>query len=269
MYRHRVNAWVSLWTAAVLVLAPLPAAPQTGLTFANSPFANFTDDDYKLFFDSVKKAASGEPGGAPVDWANTASGAHGTVRYTRALQRPEGDCREMQGENTARGKTEPFRVTVCKDPKGEWRSPRMARAPRRRPKPLPARPLRLRRRAGAQTGFPVTLPASFSGVLPCADCPGMEYRIEFRDDGSYRMRTTYQERGADGAGKDVDDSGAWQLVLDGTRVTLRSDANTTMTFAIRDPDTLRLLDKSGHEFKTKLNYDLKRTATYAPIEAAP
>lgn len=280
MYRHRVHHLVWLWGVAALVLGALPAAPQSGLTFTNTPFAQFTDEDYKLFFDSVRKAASGEPGGAPVDWANGASGARGMVRYTRALQRPEGDCREMQGENTARGRTEPFRVTVCKDPKGEWRlatnSARAKPATTAATSASAAAPAAAIATAGAataaatpaQAGFPTTLPASFSGVLPCADCPGMQYRVDLRDDGSYRMRTTYQERGANGSGKDVDDAGAWQLVLDGTRVTLRSDANTTMTFAIRNPDTLRLLDKSGHEFKTKLNYDLKRTPTYTPIEAA-
>ena len=67
---------------------------------------------------------------------------------------------------------------------------------------------------------------------------------------------------------DVDDAGAWQLVLDGQRVTLRSDRNTTTTFGIRNPDTLRLLDKNGQEIESKLNYDLKRAAVYAPIEPA-
>ena len=271
MNRQRVNAWVSLWSATALVLGSLPVAAQTGLTFANSPFAQFSDDDNKLFFDAVRKAAGGEPGAAPVEWTNAASGAHGTVRYTRALQRPEGDCREMQGENTARGRTEPFRVTVCKDPKGEWRL--ATNSPRAKSGTKAAAGAGASAGVGAasqaKAGFPTALPASFSGVLPCADCPGMEYRIDFRDDGSYRMRTTYQERGPNGAGKNVDDVGAWQLVLDNTRVTLRSDANTTTTFAIRDPDTLRLLDKSGHEFKTKLNYDLKRAATYSPIDGTP
>ena len=122
--------------------------------------------------------------------------------------------------------------------------------------------------AARPAGFPTTLPASFSGVLPCADCPGLQYHIEFHDDGSYRMRMTYQERGANGAGKEVDDAGAWQLVLDGQRVTLRSDHNTMITFAIRNPDTLRLLDRNGDEFSTGLNYDLKRANPYVPIEPA-
>ena len=117
-------------------------------------------------------------------------------------------------------------------------------------------------------GFPTTLPSSFSGVLPCADCPGLQYHIDFHDDGSYRLRMTYLARGANGAGKDVDDAGAWQLVLDGQRVTLRSEQNTTTTFAIRNPDTLRLLDRNGREIESKLNYDLKRATAYTPIEPA-
>jgi surface antigen/uncharacterized lipoprotein NlpE involved in copper resistance len=277
---HRAHSWIVLWGVAAFALGSLPAAPQTGLTFTNSPFAQFTDEDNKLFLEAVRKAASGAPGGAPVDWANAGSGAKGTVRYTRALTgRPEGDCREMQGDNTARGRTEQFRVTVCKDPKGQWRL--ATNSPKAKAQPTAAAAgagaaasagsaaSGTATASSANTGFPQTLPAIFSGVLPCADCPGMEYRIDLRDDGSYRMRTTYQERGPNHSGLNVDDAGAWQLVHDNARVTLRSDANTTMTFAIRDPDTLRLLDKSGHEIKGKLNYDLKRSATYTPLEAAP
>ena len=94
----------------------------------------------------------------------------------------------------------------------------------------------------------------------------MEYHIEFHDDGSYRMRTTYLERGENGAGKSVDATGSWQLVYEGSRVTLRSEGNTTTTFAISNPDTLRLVDRNGDEFTSKLNYDLTRNATYMPIQ---
>jgi uncharacterized lipoprotein NlpE involved in copper resistance/surface antigen len=251
VYPHRMTPWIWLLGAVPLVVRDAPVLAQTGLT-QSSPFSRFSDEDYKEFFVSVQKAANGPVGGPAIDWANPASGAHGNVKSVRAEQRPEGDCRELQGRNTTRNLSEPYRVLFCKDPKGEWRL--LSTLPRSKPVA-----------AVAKTGFPTMLPASFSGDLPCADCPGMEYHLDFHDDGSYRMRTTYQERGPNGTGKDVDDTGAWQLVMDGARVTLRSDSNTTTTFAIVDPDTLRLLDKGGKEIKTKLNYDLKRAAAYTPI----
>jgi uncharacterized lipoprotein NlpE involved in copper resistance/surface antigen len=263
VYPHRQTLWIWLFGALLLVVQDPPVSAQTGLTLQNSPFSQFGDSDYKQFFAAVGEAADGPVGGPAIDWTNAASGAHGNVQSVRAVPRPEGDCRELQGSNTTRSHSEPFRVLFCKDAKGEWRL--LSTLPRSKAAPaaVAAAP------APAGMGFPTVLPASFSGVLPCADCPGLQYHIEFHDDGSYRMRMTYLERGANGAGKDVDDAGAWQLVLDGRRVTLRSDANNTnTTFEVVGPDTLRLLDKSGQEISSKLNYDLKRAAQYAPIEPA-
>ncbi len=156
------------------------------------------------------------------------------MRSTRAFHRGDADCRELRGENTARGKVEPFRVTVCKGADGNW----LLAPTEPEPKPAPAP-------AADPTGFPVKLPASFSGVLPCADCPGLKYALEFHEDGSYRLRTTYLEKGPDHQGLDADDSGAWQLVSYGARVTLRNDQNKTSTFIIKDANTLRLVDDKG------------------------
>jgi len=276
MYQNRLTPWLILLGAWLPAFGVAPAAAASGLAGAlkDSPFTQFTEADYQQFFASVEQAANGPVGGPAVNWANAASGARGTVNVTRAFQRPEGDCRDLHGENTARGRSEPYHVTVCKAPGSQWRL--MASEPHAKPAPAKAAAPAAAAATAPVTGpaartaagFPNTLPASFSGVLPCADCPGLQYHIEFHDDGSYRMRMTYLERGANGAGKDVDDGGAWQLVLDGQRVTLRSDHNTTTTFAIRNPDTLRLLDKSGEEIESKLNYDLRRAAVYTPIEPA-
>ena len=267
MYQNRATPLLivlGVWLAAA-VSGPTTAASGLAGAFKDSPFTQFTEADYQQFFASVEQAVEGPVGGPAVNWANAASGARGSVNVTRAFQRPEGDCRDLRGENTARGRSEPYRVTVCKAPGGKWRL-MTSEAPA---KAAPAKGSAAAPAVAPRTaGFPTTLPSSFSGVLPCADCPGLQYHIEFRDDGSYRMRMTYLERGANGAGKDVDEAGAWQLVLDGQRVTLRSEQNTTTTFAIKNPDTLRLLDKSGEEIASKLNYDLKRATQYAPIGPA-
>jgi surface antigen len=249
---HRVTFGLLLMVLAI----PLGFA-SSGLNtvLKNSPFASFTDSDYKQFLSSARQAAEGPVGGEEISWSNTDTGAKGTVKSTRAFHREEGDCRELRGENTARGRVEPFRVTVCKTADGSWLL--APSEPEQKPSP-PA--------AADPTGFPVKLPASFSGVLPCADCPGMKYALEFHEDGTYGLRTTYLEKGPDHKGLDVDDTGAWQLVSYGARVTLRNDQNKTSTFLIKDADTLRLVDANGNEFTSKLNYDLKRDPVYAPIE---
>ena len=249
---------VTIWIISTAILGPVAAfASGLGAVLEGSPFASFSDADYQQFFASVQRAADGPVGGQSIDWSNTASGAHGTVKATRAFRRPEGDCREMKGENTARGRAEPFRVTVCKGKDDKW-----LLAPNE-PYQKPAPPA-----AVASPGFPAALPASFSGVLPCADCQGIDYALELNADGNYRLRMTYLGRGAGGAGESVDDAGAWQLVWSGERVTLRSDRNTTVTFAIKDADTLRLLDANANEINSTLNYDLKRAAVLAPIAPA-
>lgn len=255
MNRNRVTLWVLL-IACQIPLAH--GASGLGPVLKNSPFANFTEADYKQFFAGAQQAADGPVGGPGIDWSNAASGARGSVKSTRAFQRPEGDCRELRGDNTARGRSEPFRVTVCKGADGKWLLAPSEPSPKAAPSAATTKP-----------GFPILLPASFSGVLPCADCPGLNYLIEFHDDGTYRLRKTYQGRGAGGAGENVEEAGAWQLVPpENQRVTLRNDTNATITFIIKDGDTLRLVDAKGHEFKSKLNYDLKRAAMYAPIPAA-
>ena len=35
------------------------------------------------------------------------------------------------------------------------------------------------------------LPATFAGVLPCADCAGVAHTLTLQSDGSYRLRRTY------------------------------------------------------------------------------
>jgi len=250
--RHPLTLWVLL----LALYVPL-AHGASGLAgvLNGSPFASFTDDDYKQFFAAATKAADGPVGGAAVNWSNAASGASGSVQSTLAPQRAEGDCRELRGTNTARGRTEPFRVTECKAADGTWKL--VPNGPEAKAAPA------------AAAGFPAKLPASFSGVLPCADCPGMKYQLDFHADGNYRLRTTYLEKGPDHAGLNVDDAGAWQLVSNNTRVTLLSDKTGTSTFLIRDPNTLRMVDAQGAEFKTKLNYDLKRDPTYSPAALSP
>jgi heat shock protein HslJ len=105
------------------------------------------------------------------------------------------------------------------------------------------------------------LPATFSGTLPCADCPGILYQLNLFPDHTFVSRMSYQERDTQ-----VDDRGIWELAGDGKTLVLRGRGGEKQKFALRDSQTLRKLDQAGQEIVSKLNYDLKRAPTFAPLE---
>jgi 17 kDa outer membrane surface antigen len=113
---------IRLLTGTGLILASLVAlaASPFGAGLKGSPFERFTDADFELFFDSAQQAAIG-PLGEVKEWSNAKSGAHGTVKAVREYKRDAADCRELRGQNSARGRTEPFRLSTCKEADGKWR----------------------------------------------------------------------------------------------------------------------------------------------------
>jgi len=118
---------------------------------------------------------------------------------------------------------------------------------------------------GATPGAPAIsgLPATFVGVLPCADCPGIRYQVNLLADHTFVSRMSYQ-----GRPERQDNHGSWELSGDGKTLVLHGGGHgAPQTFAVRDRNTLRKLDIEGREIESKLNYDLKRAATFTPIEA--
>lgn len=107
------------------------------------------------------------------------------------------------------------------------------------------------------------LPASFTGTLPCADCPGIRYQLDLMPDKTFASCMTYEERNAS-----LGDHGHWRLSDDGKVLVMEgSQPETTDQYAVRDPSTLRKLDAEGHEIESKLNYDLRRAPKFVPIAA--
>lgn len=106
----------------------------------------------------------------------------------------------------------------------------------------------------------IALPATFAGVLPCANCAGIAHTLTLRADGSYRLRRTYLGK-PDGP---FAETGRWTLDAQGQRLAL-SDGQDTQFFALQGPDTLRALDRSGQPFTSSANLDLRRTAQIDPV----
>ncbi|WP_220429049.1 copper resistance protein NlpE [Vulcaniibacterium gelatinicum] len=97
----------------------------------------------------------------------------------------------------------------------------------------------------------------FRGTLPCADCPGIETRLQLEADGSYTLEETYLERGGPYAS-----NGTWTAEENGKR--LRLDPNgkdqDDRLYAILSQDRLRLLDTAGGPIESGLPYELARAA---------
>jgi uncharacterized lipoprotein NlpE involved in copper resistance len=104
----------------------------------------------------------------------------------------------------------------------------------------------------------LALPATFAGVMPCADCAGIAQTLTLRADGLYRLRSTYLGQ----PGGPFNELGRW--TQDGGRLTLHGGAQTRQ-FARQGELSLRLLDLQGQPIDTDVNLQLRRTAQVDPI----
>ena len=104
------------------------------------------------------------------------------------------------------------------------------------------------------------LPTTFAGVMPCADCAGIAQTLTLRADGLYRLRRTYLGK-SDGSFNEL---GRWSSDASGKRLMLRSGSEILL-FAVRDDETLRLLDHLGQPIKSAANLDLRRTPQVDPV----
>ncbi|MDW5443393.1 YbaY family lipoprotein [Polaromonas sp. SM01] len=120
--------------------------------------------------------------------------------------------------------------------------------------PEPAAPIA----PGSALGL--TLPATFAGVLPCADCAGIAHTLTLRADGLYRLRRTYLGK-PDGP---FAETGRWTADSQGQKLTL-SSGQATQLFALQGKDALRLLDRTGQPIPSSANLALRRTAQLDPV----
>ena len=109
------------------------------------------------------------------------------------------------------------------------------------------------------------LPAIYEGTLPCADCAGIRYVLDIRADRVFFLRTTYLGKGS-GEGESFDDIGAWSAAADVKTLTLRGNRGAPLMFFVESSETLRKLDSAGKPIASTQNDELKRNASYKPLE---
>jgi len=106
------------------------------------------------------------------------------------------------------------------------------------------------------------LPATFTGTLPCADCPGIRYHLNLFGDDAFFLRMTYADR----PGPPVDEMGSWVLSSDRRVLVLKSSREAPELFGVKDTRTLRKLDAAGQEIASTAPYELRRAAAYEPLD---
>lgn len=99
----------------------------------------------------------------------------------------------------------------------------------------------------------LALPASFAGVLPCADCPGIRHHLDlWGDSGGFVLRREYIDR-------DLTETvvGRWHADPARRALILRDEAGEETGWQILGQDRLRLLDQELEPIESDLPYELE------------
>jgi copper homeostasis protein (lipoprotein) len=100
----------------------------------------------------------------------------------------------------------------------------------------------------------ITTPATFQGVIPCADCEGIQVTLTLFPGILYLERLVYQGRSA----VPVFDYGRWSSEQNGAMLALYNSEAAPARYAVKDADTIRQLDSDNKEIASNLSFDLKR-----------
>jgi surface antigen len=124
MKPHAVMQMRRAWILVTMIgLMPTLAFGQTGWgrIMQGGPFGEFHGNDWDIFRSTVTHAADSAPDSETITWSNAKTAAHGDVKVMRRFERPNvGECRDLGGQVSAKGRTGPFRITLCRKPGGTW-----------------------------------------------------------------------------------------------------------------------------------------------------
>ncbi|WP_405242181.1 META domain-containing protein [Lentisalinibacter salinarum] len=105
------------------------------------------------------------------------------------------------------------------------------------------------------------LPATFAGTLPCADCPGIRYRLNLWPDGVFHLHREWLDR--DFGESDV---GRWRKDPARNAILLYGGHEIPLQFSVEGPRTLRQLDVEGRPIESDLPYELTSAGKLERLE---
>jgi copper homeostasis protein (lipoprotein) len=105
---------------------------------------------------------------------------------------------------------------------------------------------------------------SYKGVLPCADCDGIETSLFLQQDGTYILREVYEVKPKDN--KAFAQYGKWARTADKLVLT---EANGEKRYFRPVGDNLEMLDTHGEVIHSTLKYQLKPAEQHMPQTPMP
>lgn len=124
------------------------------------------------------------------------------------------------------------------------------------PAPPPSEPDR-------PTGPLGSLPATYAGDLPCADCASLRYKLTLFPDQVYFLSRTYLGKDASPV---VYDIGNWTLSDNRKVLTLTGEREQIFRFTVSGEEELHLRGLDGRDIESQLHYTLIRSPRVEPIE---
>jgi len=111
------------------------------------------------------------------------------------------------------------------------------------------------------SAFPVVLPTTFRGDLPCADCVGIRHHLDLWPDQVFHMRREW-------LGRDLvrDELGRWRFDATRRALVLEYSAEMPLQFELLEDGRLRQLDLEGRHIESRLPYELDDAGKLAPTE---
>jgi copper homeostasis protein (lipoprotein) len=99
----------------------------------------------------------------------------------------------------------------------------------------------------------LSLPATFTGTLPCADCEGIAHHLDLFPDQTYQMRREWLGK-PDATVRD--ELGRWHADPAREAVVLTGASEAPIFLEVKAPDRVRLMDLEGNPIVSDLPYDL-------------
>lgn len=105
-------------------------------------------------------------------------------------------------------------------------------------------------------GLLAPLPATYEGVVPCADCPGINYQLSLLPNHRYFLHMSYRERATD-----FNETGQWGFSDDKSAIKLSGGGQWAV---LDNGHKLGALDGNGQPIDSGLDYTLRRQKGFTP-----
>ena len=116
---------------------------------------------------------------------------------------------------------------------------------------------------GVSADTALQLPASFTGTLPCRECPGVPAQLDLWPDGVFHLSRT-----GEGTPDRVDDLGRWRRDPGSPVILLYGGREMPLQFEVAGPRTLRALDLHGKPSGQGGLHDLTSAGELRPADVS-